>query len=139
MRASTWVHGTKCGAQFSGNVHAPTVRTYTDQRMANDNVDWLPEKETVGPHQAEWNVLIDAIRNDKPHNEMRRAAYANLVAIMGRAAVHSGQMITWDEAIASDFRFCPNVDELDENSPAPVQADEQGQYPVPIPGKWSEI
>jgi len=136
---STYVHGTKCGAQFSGNVHAPTVRTYKDQRMTNDNIDWEPEKETVHPHQAQWNVLLDAIRNDRPHNEMRRAAYSNLAAIMGRAAVHSGKIITWDEAMASDFKFCENVDALNENSPAPVQADDQGRYPVPIPGKWEEI
>jgi len=58
---------------------------------------------------------------------------------MGGAAVHSGKIITWDEAMASDFRFCPNVDDLTEASPAPVQADEQGRYPAPIPGKWSEI
>ncbi|MGD2174075.1 MAG: hypothetical protein PVJ27_01630 [Candidatus Brocadiaceae bacterium] len=136
---STYVHGTKCGAQFSGNVHAATVHTYANQQMTNDNITWRAEKEPYGPHQAEWNVLIDAIQNDKPHNEMRRAAYGNLAAIMGRAAVHSGKIITWDEAIASDFKFCPNVDDLNENSPAPVQADEQGRYPAPIPGKWEEI
>jgi hypothetical protein len=64
---------------------------------------------------------------------------ANLGAIMGRAAVHSGELITWDEAMASNFQFCPNVDALSANSPAPVQADAQGRYPAPIPGKTVEI
>jgi hypothetical protein len=107
--------------------------------MADENITWRPDTELYGPHQAEWNVLIDAIQNDKPHNEMERAAYANLVAIMGRAAVHSGRIITWDEAIASEFRFCEDVDALNENSPAPVQADERGRYPVPMPGEWEEV
>ena len=136
---ATYVHGTKCAAQFSGNVHAPTVQTYKDQRIARDNINWKAGKEPCGPHQAEWNVLLDAIRNDKPHNEARRAAYSQLASIMGRAAVHMGKIITWDQAMASTFQFCPNIDALTEKGPAPVQADPQGRYPVPIPGKWTEI
>jgi hypothetical protein len=87
----------------------------------------------------EWDVLLSAIRNNKPHNEARRAALSNLGAIMGRAAVHSGKTITWEQAMASAFKFCPNVDELTEKSPAPVQADAQGRYPAPMPGKTVEI
>jgi hypothetical protein len=41
--------------------------------------------------------------------------------------------------MASNFQFCANVDELTEKSPAPVQADAQGRYPAPIPGKTVEI
>jgi hypothetical protein len=136
---ATFVHGTKCAAQFSGNVHAPTVHLYQDQRTTKDGITWRPEKERVSPYQVEWDVLLDAIRKDKPHNETRRAAYTNLVSIMGRAAIHTGKVITWDEMMASDFKFCSNVADLTYDSPAPVRADAKGAYPVPNPGKWSEI
>ncbi len=136
---ATFAHGTKCAAQFSGNVHASTVHSYKDQRIAADNIDWKADREPCSPWQAEWNVLLDAIRNDRPHNEARRAAMSNLTFIMGRAAVHSGKIITWDEALASNFQLCPNVDGMTENSPPPVQADAQGLYPAPVPGQWSEI
>lgn len=136
---ATFVHGTKCAAQFSGNVHAPTVHIYKDQRTAKNNIAWRPEKEKVSPYQVEWDMLLSAIRQDRPYNEVRRAAFANLASIMGRAAVHSGKIVTWDEAMASDFKFCPNMDGLTEESPAPVRADSQGRYPVPVPGKWTEI
>ncbi len=147
---ATYVHGTKCAAQFSGNIHAPTVHTYKDQRVAADNIDWkYGYKEDANwstrfrgaesPWQEEWNVLLAAIRGDRKHNETQRAAYSNLAAIMGRAAVHSGKIITWDEALASNFQFCPNVDALNENSPAPVQADENGRYAPPVPGAWTEM
>jgi hypothetical protein len=136
---ATFVHGTRCAAQFSGNIHAPTVQLYKDQRIAREHIAWRPEKETVDPWQAEWNVLLDAIRKDRPHNETRRALYSNLAAIMGRAAVHTGKIITWEEALASDFKFCPNVDDLTADSPAPVRADAKGRYPAPIPGQWTEV
>ena len=143
---ATFVHGTECAAQFSGNVHAPTVQIYKDQRTpegvlrtANTNITWRPEKEKVSPYQVEWDVLLEAIRQDRPHNEVQRAAYANLASIMGRAAIHTGKIITWDEAIASDFMFYPDVASLTKESPAPVRADAQGRYPVPVPGKWTEI
>jgi len=136
---ATFVHGTKCAAQFSGNVHAPTVQIYKDQRTDKDDIVWQPEKEKVSPYQVEWDVLLDAIRKDRPHNEVKRAAFANLASIMGRAAVHSGKIITWDEITSSDFKFCPNVDGLTKDSPPPVQADVQGRYPVPVPATWTEI
>ncbi len=136
---ATFVHGTKTAAQFSGDIHAPTVQIYKDQRIAPANVAWRPAPEKADPWQAEWDVLLDAIRQNRPHNESRRAAYSNLAAIMGRAAVHSGKIITWEEALASEFKFCPNVDQLTRQSPAPIQADAQGRYPAPIPGKWTEI
>jgi predicted dehydrogenase len=136
---ATWVHGTRRAAQFSGNVHAGTVQTYKDQRIAREHVVWKAPKEPCTPWQAEWNVLLDAIRRDKPHNEAKRAALSNLADIMGRAAVHMGKVITWDQAMASDFRFCPGIDTLDHDTPPPVEADERGYYPVPIPGKWKEL
>ena len=135
----TFVHGTKCAAQFSGPIHAGIVHTYKDQRCAKDNIDWQAPKEKFTPWDAEWHVLLDAIRNDRPHNEAKRAALSNLTDIMGRAAVHSGKIITWDEAMASNFQFCKDIDHLNENSPPPVKADAHGRYPTPVPGQWSEI
>jgi predicted dehydrogenase len=136
---STFLHGTRAAAQFSGDIHAPTVRVFKDQRIAGDNVAWRPEKETKSPYQAEWDALLTAVREDRPHNEVQRAAYSNLAAIMGRAAVNMGRIITWEEALNSNFSFYPDVDKLTADSPAPVRANAQGFYPVPVPGVWSEI
>jgi predicted dehydrogenase len=138
---ATYLHGTKCAAQFSGSIHAPTTHIYKDQKTAAAAADfvWQPEKEKVSPYHAEWAELLAAIRNDRPHNETRRAALSNLASIMGRAAVHMQRIVTWDEAMASRFQFCPDVAALKADSPAPVQANAQGCYPVPIPGQWTEI
>jgi len=137
---NTYIHGTKCAALFPWTSGQRDVtQIYKDQRCAPDNVAWRAEKELCTHWQAEWNVLLDAIRNNKPHNEAKRAALSNLADIMGRAAVHSGKVITWDQAMASNFQFCPNIESLTENSEPPIKADERGHYPVPVPGQWTEV
>ena len=43
------------------------------------------------PYRVEWDDLLDAIRQDKPYNEVERGAKASLVTAMGRMAAHTGQ------------------------------------------------
>jgi len=136
---ATYVHGTKCAAQFSGNIHAGDVKIFKDQRTEPDNIAWQAPKEKFTAWQAQWNDFTKAIREDLPFNQGERAAKSNLTAIMGRAAVHMGRNITWDEAMASEFQFNPDTDKLTLESEAPFVAADDGQYPVPVPGIWSEI
>ncbi len=136
---ATFIHGTRCAAQFSGRTHAATVHLYKDQRIEKDNIAWTPTKDAHSPWQYEWNIFIDSIRNDRPHNELKRAVYSDLTSLMGRAACHTGQKVTWDQIMKSNFQFCDYLDDLDFDSPVPVKADENGQFPVPIPGQWKEV
>jgi len=136
---ATFIHGTKCAAQFSGRTHAATVHMFKDQRIEKDNIAWTPTKDAYSPWQYEWNVFIDSIRKDRPHNEVKRAVYSDLTSLMGRAACHTGQTITWDQIMKSQFQFCEYLDDLDYDSPPPVKADEEGRFPVPIPGQWKEV
>ena len=138
---ATYVHGTKCAAQFNtyGQRKGEPTHIFKDQRIAKDNVTWETPPEKINSWDAEWNVLLDSIRNDKPQNETKRAAYSNVADLMGRAAVHSGKMITWDEAMASNFQFHADIDSMDYDTKPPVLADAEGRYPVPVPGVWSEI
>lgn len=136
---ATYVHGAARAAQFSGNIHAPTVQTYKDRRVEKENITWQAEKDPYTPWQAEWNVLVEAIRNDRPHNEARRAGLSNLADIMGRAAVHSGEIVTWDQAMASEFQWYGDLDAMTDDTLPPVEPDAAGRYPVPSPGDWSEI
>lgn len=136
---ATFIHGTKCAAQFSGKTHAATVHMFKDQRIERSNIAWTPTKDAYSPWQYEWNDFIDSIRNDRPHNEIRRAVYSDLTSLMGRAACHTNQIVTWDQMMASRFQFCDYLDDLRYDSPAPVKADRDGWFPVPIPGQWKEI
>ena len=86
------------------------------------------------PYQNEWNDLMDAIRNDKPYNEVKRGVEASLVTSMGRMAAHTGQEITFEDMLNCEHEMAPGVDKLTMDSPAPLQAGPDGRYPVPQPG-----
>jgi predicted dehydrogenase len=136
---ATYIHGTKCAAQFSGNVHAATVHRFKDQRIEKSNIAWTPAPDAHSPWQYEWNEFVKSIRQNRPHNETKRAIYSDLATLMGRAACHTGQVVTWDEIMKSNFQFCDYLDTLTPDSPPPVLADASGQFPVPIPGQWKEV
>jgi hypothetical protein len=53
---------------------------------------------------------------------------------MGRMATYSGKMVTWDEAMNSKLQLVPDGP-LDLNSVPPVVPDQDGWYPVAMPGK----
>lgn len=136
---ATFIHGTRCAAQFSGDIHAATVHQFRDQRIGRDNIAWTPTPDAHSPWQYEWNVFIDSIRRDRPHNETQRAVYSDLASLMGRAAAHENRIVTWDEVMKSRFQFCDYLDDLNEDSPVPVRADANGQFPLPLPGSWKEL
>ncbi len=136
---ATYIHGTRCAAQFSGNIHAATVHMFKDQHINKDNISWSPTADQYSPWQYEWNDFIGSIRQDKPHNECRRTVYSDLTALMGRAACHIGQEVTWDQMMNSRFQFCDYLDDLSFESKVPVKANDEGQFPVPVPGVWKEL
>jgi hypothetical protein len=86
------------------------------------------------PYQNEWNDLVAAIRGDKPYNECKRGVEASLVTSMGRMAAHTGQEVTYEDILNSDHEMAPGLDKITDDSPAPLIADANGRYPVPMPG-----
>jgi hypothetical protein len=132
---ASYAHGTKGSAVISTASHTPAkCRIYKGQKMTKENLTWAFPQPEPNPYQLEWDHLIAAIREDKPYNEVERGVKASLVTSMGRMAAHTGQVITYDDMLNCEHEFAPDVDQLTMNSPAPLQADNNGKYPVPLPG-----
>jgi hypothetical protein len=53
---------------------------------------------------------------------------------MGRMACHTGQIVTWDDMLNCEHEFAPQLADLVLDGPPPLLPDEQGKYPVPLPG-----
>ena len=102
--------------------------------MIKEDMVWSFGKNEPNPYQVEWQDLINAIRNDQPYNEVDRGVKASLVTSMGRMAAHTGQEITYNQILNCEHEFAPNIEQLKLGGPAPVQLDERGKYPVPMPG-----
>ena len=71
------------------------------------NMLWQ-SKDGSSPYRNEWNDLVNAIRNDKPYNEVKRGVEASLVTSMGRMAAHTGQVITYDQILNGSHEFAPD-------------------------------
>jgi predicted dehydrogenase len=135
---ASYAHGTKGSAIISWSGHSPAkCRTFKGHNCTIQNkrdVVWqFPPKEP-DPYQLEWEDLVEAIREGKPYNEVKRGAEASLVTAMGRMAAHTGRVITREQMLNCEHEFAPEVAQLTMASEAPLQAGPDGKYPVPQPG-----
>ena len=134
------VHGTKGSAVLMESLSAPKPRLYRGQLQTPEQESWRWKGENWDPYQAEHDEFFAAIRSDLPYNETERSAQACLVALMGRMAAESGQPITYEQALASSVQLAPDLEKVRSlDDPAPVQADEQGKYPVPSPPRAEAV
>ncbi len=133
---ASYLHGSKGMAVASkhGDCGQPSSLYRTPATAADMIWESQVKPDELDPYQNEWNDLVDAIRDDKPYNEVKRGVEASLVSNMGRMAAHTGREITLDEMLQCDHEMAPDVDKFTMDSPAPLIADANGRYPVPQPG-----
>src|SRR5690606_1993775 len=74
---------------------------HTGARRLSGGFDWRYDGEKNNPYQTEHDALFAAIRAGEPFNEARQGAEATLTAVLGRMATYTGQVVTWEEALAS--------------------------------------
>ena len=134
---SSYVHGSKGMAIASkANDCGLPSSTYKGQNPDPANQIWVSEVPPGqrDPYENEWNALVDAIRNDRPYNEVKRGVEASVTTSMGRKAAHTGQEITFEQFLNSEHEYAPDADKLTLDSPAFLVADADGRYPIPEPG-----
>lgn len=131
---SSYIHGSKgiAVASRSNDCGGPSA-IYKGQNVDPANVVWQ-SKDFSNPYQNEWDELVQAIRDNKPYNEVKRGVEASVATSMGRMAAHTGVEITFDQMLNSEHEFAPGLDKLTKETPAPLQPNAQGHYPVPQPG-----
>ncbi len=132
---ASFAHGSKGLAVISSASHTPAKsRIYSGHNMDKDKLIWEYPQPEPNPYQLEWDDLIAAIRKDEKYNEVERGVMASAVTSMGRMAAHTGQEITLENFMKVDHEFGPGIDHLSLESESPLQANEAGQYSVPMPG-----
>ncbi len=121
------------GFLSTGGPEGPTIR----DRKQNELFRY-ESTDDPSPYDHEHVELIDAIRSGNTIDNTDYASKSTMTAIMGFMATYSGKFLEWDEALNSDKRMYPHHDLLPEDvtwdTPAPVQPNEDGYYPIPVPG-----
>ena len=80
-------------------------------------------------YQVEHDELFQSIRTGEFINDGSRMMNSTMMAIMGRMSAHTGQQITWDEAMAAGQDYYPNE--------ASMEWDESYEpHPVAVPGEY---
>lgn len=142
-------HMSKCWGFFGDIVHGSTGCSVLGEGVAKPSIYPAHKRDGVEPvwqrkgsygsaYQKEHDLLFDAIRKDLPYNESERCAYAAMTGILGRMAAETGQMITWEDALASNVKLAPGLDTMTMDSEAPVKPDADGNYPIAMPGVETE-
>jgi predicted dehydrogenase len=133
---ASYALGTKGSAVISTFVHTPAkCRLFKGYNLSRADLLWAAAQPEPNPYQLEWDHLVEAIVQDLPFNEVPRGAQASLVVAMGRKAVHTGQVVEYEEMLAGDEEFAPGVDQLTMDAPAPLRVGASGAYPMPEPGR----
>jgi len=110
---SSFVIGTKGVAEVS------------ERRLAISNgSEWTYRGKDDNFYQTEHDELFASIRSGKPINNGDYMAKSTLLAIMGRMATYTGQLVTWEQAMNSQEDLTPPKYEW---GPLPMP-------PVAIPG-----
>jgi hypothetical protein len=93
-------------------------------KISTDSV-WTYDGEKNDIYQTEHDELFASIRNGKPINNGEYMAKSTLLAIMGRMATYTGQLITWEQAMSSRENLAPERYDWDAQPPP---------SPIAIPG-----
>ncbi|MCB0654802.1 MAG: Gfo/Idh/MocA family oxidoreductase [Saprospiraceae bacterium] len=121
--------GTKGTVDFG----AGSVSGYNGKSIYQHN-----DKNDPNPYQVEHDMLFAAIANGEyKYDNAEYGAKSTMTSILGRMATYSGKMIKWDEAINSKMSIMPS--KYDWNANPPVMPDEDGYYPIPMPGSTEVI
>ena len=115
-----------CASNLSANVLGTKGRALLSERRKglaiHADQDWLYDGPKPNMYQVEHDELFASIRDGKPINNGEYMAHSTLLAIMGRMAAYTGQLITWQQALNSKEDLSPPAYDWNVKLPAPAVA-----------------
>jgi predicted dehydrogenase len=120
------VFGAKGQLRLGGNRRQSGIFSLSGQAQ------WQPPADRADAEVNCFREMFAGLQAGRPINDSLSMARSTMLAILGRMATHSGQRITWDEALASNKVLAPDRYAWDANPPVLPRAD--GTYPHPVPG-----
>jgi len=88
--------------------------------------------QAPNPYQVEHDDLFKAVRGGDEYSEANYGAMSTMTSILGRMCTYSGKQISMFDALNKGKGIMP--EELGWDVNPPTLPDENGFYPVPVPG-----
>lgn len=126
-RIGQFFRGDKGIADVTGLVFADRIYVGGADRKSPVNLGKWERTPTAYVH--EHMDLIRSVLEGNPINEAQNIAESSLTAVMGRISAYTGEMVTWEQMMVSDFRCSPAPEDW-ENGTVKMPAEE-----APVPGK----
>ena len=124
-------HMKGCWSNVSEAVHG-TKGTSNCSNAIDADTKWRHRGRGRNPYEQEHIDLIAAIRGGDKYNEGHYGATSSMTSVLGRMATYSGKIVKWDEAVEKGTSEFP--ENLAWDAKAPVEKNENGDYPIPVPG-----
>ncbi len=91
-----------------GTLGTATVNGWNDTHVITGPNAWQSQAQRNDMYQTEHDELFASIRAGTPYNDGVAMAESCLMAIMGRMAAYTGQVVTWDQALNSQENLLPS-------------------------------
>ena len=92
-------------AYFLGSKGRCIMQPWNGTHEIVGDTDWQGSASGNDMYQREHDVLFKAIQSSQPVNDGMFMSHSSLLAIMGRMAAYTGQVVTWDQAMRSDLNL----------------------------------
>jgi len=113
---------------FLGTKGTCTLMKY---RIDGEN-PWRYEGPKCNMYELEHEALFTSVRSGRAVNDGLYMTRSTMMAILGRMATYTGKAITWEQATGSKEDLSPARYAWDADPP--ILPDENGQYPLAVPG-----
>ena len=104
-------------------------------RGPNGKETWAFGKGGGGGHQQEHHDLFADLRAGRLPNEAEYGAMSTMTSVLGRLATYSGKQVSMTDALRSDCVVSPVEKFTSFSDTPPVVPDENGRYPIAVPGE----
>jgi hypothetical protein len=121
-----------CYGETSDKIFGTKGRCNLSKYRIEGETNWRYKGAKAIAYDIEHQELFASIRAGKPINNGLYMVRSTMLAILGRIVCYTGQSVTWDQAMASGELPGPECYAWDADPP--VKPDENGRYPIPIPG-----
>jgi hypothetical protein len=121
-----------CHAEISDRFFGTKGQCDLLRHRIQGETNWQYDGPACNRFDLEHVALFSSIRNGNPLNNSLYMARSSMLAIMATWATYTGKVITWNEAMNSEYVVAPEQYAFDAEPPTKPNAD--GRYPLPIPG-----